>query len=126
LQRLLEEPLSALRPSDFFLFDMSIPDTLGYLKRGLRVFTRQSEYEPTIAFPSQVGGVWLDIFEGEWHSTELVSDHLSHGRQVALVSPELHGRAYQGAWIKWRDLPHRGVMLCTDYPKEAQDFYNEN
>jgi glycerophosphoryl diester phosphodiesterase len=124
LQPILQTMLAPLRPQDFFLFDMSIPDTLGYLRRGLRVFTRQSEYEPEIAFASQAAGVWLDVFESEWFGPDLVRDHLSCGRQVALVSPELHRRPHRDAWTNWRELPRDDVMLCTDFPQEAEDFYN--
>lgn len=124
LQPMLQRMLASLRPQDFFLFDMSIPDTLGYLRLGLPVFTRQSEYEPEPAFPQQAAGIWLDAFEGEWFDPELVRGHLARGRKVALVSPELHRRPHRDAWTAWRGLPRDGLMLCTDFPQQAQDFFD--
>jgi glycerophosphoryl diester phosphodiesterase len=124
LHRPLLEALERWNLTNAFVFDMSTPDTLGYLRRGARVFTRQSEYEPQPAFYAQAAGVWLDCFERDWITAEVVEGHLAADKQVALVSPELHGRAHQDAWERWRGLAGRGgLMLCTDFPDEARAVF---
>ncbi|WP_448192911.1 glycerophosphodiester phosphodiesterase family protein [Azospirillum sp. sgz301742] len=124
LQPALAEMLKPLAPHDYFVFDMSIPDTLGYLRAGLTVYTRQSEYEPQPALLDKAAGVWLDAFEGEWFDTALVRRHGEAGRAVALVSPELHRRPHRNAWETWRSADGPGVMLCTDHPGDAKDFFH--
>ncbi|MEM6472199.1 MAG: hypothetical protein AAF802_21735 [Planctomycetota bacterium] len=114
---------------DYFVFDMSVPDMLHYLKRGTRTFCRQSEFEtPSFlraerGFPA-IDGIWLDSFQSIWYSTDVIRDHLMAGRDVCLVSPELHRRECQEAWSEWRrfaaqmdESPEYGkLMLCTDFP----------
>ncbi len=107
-----------------FVFDMSLPDTLGYLRQGARVFTRQSEHEPEPLLYEPAAGVWIDAFERDWITPEVVEGHLAAGKQAALVSPELHGRPHAAAWAAWRSLAGRaGVMICTDFPDEARTFF---
>lgn len=112
---------------DYFLFDMSVPDMRGYLKRGLRVFTRQSEAEPQPAFYEQAAGIWIDAFESDWLREETLAGHLAAGKEVCIVSPELHGRPVEEFWkrLAGMALLHQpGVMLCTDRPHEARRALN--
>lgn len=107
---------------EYFVFDMSIPDTVGYRRAGLRYFTRQSEYEPQPALYDAAAGVWLDCFERCWFHRELIAGHLDAGKQVCVVSPELHGRDHTSAWANWRDwdvFTSSDVLLCTDFPVQA-------
>lgn len=122
----LQVPLSTLLEKyaieDYFLFDMSIPDALACLRRGLRCFSRQSEYEPEPAFYSQAEGVWIDGFHGEWWDEEVILGHLNAGKRVCLVSPELHGRPHLPFWEKlagWDCVTSAELMLCTDLPESA-------
>ena len=48
----------------YFIFDMSVPDTLGYLKAQLNTFSRVSEHETYQDFGGKTKGVWVDGFEG--------------------------------------------------------------
>jgi hypothetical protein len=43
LQRLMAAALENYRPADWFAFDMSIPDTRGWLAAGMPVFVRHSD-----------------------------------------------------------------------------------
>lgn len=128
LQSALAGMLEPFAPHDCFVFDMSVPDTLGYLRTGLPVYTRHSEYEPQPAFLDRAAGVWMDCFENDWIDAEAIRRHTDAGRAVALVSPELHRRPHLGAWASWRPAADRAggppVMLCTDFPSEARDFFN--
>jgi hypothetical protein len=129
LQTMLAEALSAYDIRNYFVFDMSVPDALGYLKADLRTFTRQSEYEREPAFLDRATGVWLDAFHSPWADAGVIRAHLAASRPVALVSPELHRRAYLEDWARWRDLDQRAgggnlLMICTDFPDEAEQFFH--
>jgi glycerophosphoryl diester phosphodiesterase len=108
----------------YFLFDMSIPDTLQWLKAGLRVFVRQSEYEPTPTLYDQAAGIWLDAFTRDWYTPELIATHLAKGKQVAIVSPELHGRDPAAVWSILKPLSTGTIWLCTDRVAEARRFFH--
>jgi glycerophosphoryl diester phosphodiesterase len=109
-----------------FVFDMSVPDALYYLKTTIKTFTRHSEYEPVPSFYNQAAGVWMDIFHEEWIRPNHIRDHLEKGKSVALVSPELHGRNHSDFWgmIKKEGFSEmENVLLCTDFPDQAKHFF---
>jgi glycerophosphoryl diester phosphodiesterase len=49
--------------TQYFVFDMSVPDTLGYLAQGSTVYTRRSEFERGSRLDERAAGIWLDAFE---------------------------------------------------------------
>jgi hypothetical protein len=109
--------------TNYFCFDMSIPDTLPYLRNSLRVFMRQSEFEPEPALYTQAAGIWLDSFEGDWFEADLIRQHLRRGKHVCVVSPELHRRDEQRLWRIMEAAapaasPRAQLMICTDKPSE--------
>lgn len=114
-------------PSEhYFVFDMSVPDALGYLKHGLRAFTRQSELETSPSFYEQAAGVWVDCFYGDWVDEATLARHLDAGKQVALVSPDLHKRAYEAEWSRLAAMSvsrREGIMICTDDPERARQVF---
>ena len=140
--------------TDFFTFDMSIPEHLSYIKSGLNPYIRQSEYEPnahkTSPFLYQTAmGIWLDQFaqpnitDGQavsWINIDIMGAHLKLGKSLALVSPELHpwgrrikDKLYQPIWAAWRedfkklhqDFDLSKISICTDFPDEANQFFNQ-
>ena len=127
LQEPIEEALLTYGIRNYFLFDMSVPDTLGYLARGLATFTRRSEYEAGSALDDRADGLWLDALEEGWVSLAMIVEALGRGRSIAIVSPELHRRPHRAAWEQWGEAMSRRqggrVMLCTDYPTEAEAFF---
>src|SRR5207253_10360528 len=120
LQQLLPPLLARHTVTNWFVFDMSVPDALGWLRIGAPTFTRQSEVEPNPAYYEPAAGVWLDAFDGEWWDAGVIGRHLAVGKRVCVVSPELHGRDPRSAWdalVVFRSDPR--VMLCTDRPEDA-------
>ena len=116
--------------TNYFVFDMSIPDTIGFIKNSTKFFTRQSEYEIDPAFYTQADGVWLDEFNGHWIDYEVIQKHIKNGKKVCIVSPELHKRAYNIEWDNYKniflkDAEHK-ISICTDLPEKANFFLNEN
>jgi glycerophosphoryl diester phosphodiesterase len=126
LQSLLKELLTIYNINNYFVFDMSIPDNLGYLKADFLCFTRQSEYEPIPALYDQSTGVWMDSFRGDWIEEPILEGHLKAGKQVCLVSPDLHKRIHNPFWQKLYKMSiiHSDyILLCTDNPEEAKEFF---
>lgn len=127
LKKLLQRYFAQYGIRNYFLFDMSVPQMVEFRQMGLRYFTRQSEYETHPVLYDQAAGVWIDGFTGvDWITRELLAEHLERGKEVCIVSPELHGCAYMSFWELLRSyaLDTEHVFLCTDHPAEARDFFD--
>lgn len=119
--------LEKYKVTNYFVFDMSVPDALSYLKAGLKTFTRQSEYELDPSLYEDCHGVWLDCFSKTWFSEGLITSHVESGKRVCIVSPELHKRTHviKEQWTMLRECHHqRDLSLCTDFPSDARDFFD--
>ncbi|MFT3908106.1 MAG: hypothetical protein QM737_01665 [Ferruginibacter sp.] len=126
LQNVLNDRLAEFKIDDYFVFDMSIPDTIQYMKLGIRFFSRQSEYEREPVFYDKCSGVWLDAFTGTWYDLSIVEDHAKKNKQVAIVSPELHKRDQLPFWEQLKkEKIHLidNTILCTDFPEDAEAFF---
>lgn len=124
LAELLAKQLPHYPQLDCFVFDMAVPDMRQYLTAGIPVFTRMSEVERLPSFLDQAVGIWLDAFEGEWYSNEIIEDLLRARKRVCIVSPELHGREYLKHWRQLNDLTKKNqIILCTDKPEEALAYF---
>ena len=128
LHHLLNSALRECNVSEYFLFDMSIPDTIQAIKSKLNVFVRQSDIEPHVYLYSDAGGIWMDAFDDDtWIKAETIEYHLQNGKSVCVVSPELHGRTHMPLWLRIRQPSIAGnpqMMLCTDFPLQADKFFN--
>lgn len=128
---LQDELLSILKRyniTNYFVFDMSVPDSIHYMRKGINFFTRQSEYEPFPALYNDAIGVWLDEFERHWINEEIILRHINSGKKVCIVSPELHMRPFEEEWKNYKKidekLPRDIIMICTDLPDYANNFFN--
>ena len=110
---------------NYFIFDNSVPDLRTYIDLGLKIFTRQSEYESDLPFYSSSSGVWLDCFEKDLDNPDTIIAHQKNKKLICLVSPELHGREHLNYWNFIAQFQTDSIMLCTDYPDEAHSFFNE-
>jgi hypothetical protein len=128
LQIKLKNALINYYINNYFIFDMSIPDHISYIKDNydFNIFTRQSEYEEEPALYEKSAGVWLDEFNGHWINKKTIVQHLDNNKKVCIVSPELHNRDYKNVWveIKKYNLEDK-IMICTDYPEEAERYFHE-
>ena len=127
IQQLLKELLTKHNITNYFCFDMSIPDTLEYIKSDLKFFVRESEYEAINSLYDKADGVWADGFEGDdWITPEYIKKHRNNGKKVCIVSSDLHKRDYMALWKRINNkeiLDDCGVILCTDYPNKAKEFF---
>lgn len=128
LKDLLKRHLETYRISNYFLFDMSVPQMVEFREMGLSYFTRQSEVEPTPCLYDDAAGVWVDGFwSTAWITKKLLEGHLRAGKAICLVSPELHGsKDYPAFWetIRQYHLEESRMFLCTDRPDEAGRFFS--
>ncbi|WP_022773663.1 hypothetical protein [Butyrivibrio sp. AE2015] len=127
IQQMLIDMVKKYDIQNYFCFDMSIPDTLGYINSGLKFFVRQSEYETINSLYEKADGVWVDGFvDDKWITKDLILDHRSKGKKVCIVSSDLHSRDHSILWRELNDkeiLEDAGVILCTDYPDKAKEYF---
>ena len=129
LQLPLQSALQRHKIKDAFVFDMAIPDTLGYFGQSIPTYTRCSEYEQPPPLLELASGVWLDAFESDWYEASTITAWLEAGKEVCIVSPELHNRPYRALWQRLKDWGlhlYAGLTLCTDFPTEAKDTFYGN
>ena len=69
---------------NYFVFDMSIPDTLSYIDFGMNVLIRQSEYEQELETLGNIHGIWLDQFQSNWYGIDLIEDILKKWELVCI------------------------------------------
>jgi glycerophosphoryl diester phosphodiesterase len=127
----LQSALRHVSLTSFFAFDMSIPDTLSYLRSDVPVFIRRSEFERESKLDKRADGFWLDALETEYADALELEQLLAKDRRVAIVSPELHKKPHLAAWRAWKSILDRlggtardRTLLCTDLPVEAERFFS--
>ncbi len=129
LKEILRDYVQKYEIARYFLFDMSVPQMVEFADMGLRFFTRRSEVEPTPVMLDKAAGVWIDGFwSTEWITEAVLAGYLDDGKEVCLVSPDLHGKTdYSIFWDRLRgmDLDMSHMLLCTDHPLEARKFFEE-
>ena len=116
--------------TNYFTFDMSIPDLVVQIKEGLNVFTGLSDIlkEPVLLDDSK--GVWLDSFNSDWFDETIIDILISKNKKVCIVSSDLHKRENLNQWKiikKSKNFNSDNLMLCTDTPDIAKEyFYGKN
>lgn len=127
LALLVKRALSTYNIEDWFAFDMSIPDMRCYLDQRIPVFGRVSEVEKIPPWIAELAGIWFDSFGGDSYDTATIAGYLRDGKRVCIVSPELHKRPHHAVWQDLEALSAQsGLMLCTDYPEQARQFFRTN
>lgn len=124
----INETLKSYDYRNWFVFDMSIPDTRGQLAAGNPVFARMSEVETAPPYMDQAAGIWLDAFTSDSWRIEVLSNLVTRAIPVCLVSPELHKREHQPFWHELKKVGLHSsplVTLCTDLPEDAVTFFGE-
>lgn len=112
----------------YFVFDMSVPDTLDYLKIGIPTFIRRSDLEHHPEITSRAQGVWLDELIEPWIDAEVILEQTAKADAVCIVSGELHGREYASQWAQIESAlnlgcPSSKLLVCTDFPNKAERFF---
>lgn len=127
LQESLKNLLAEYGVTQYVVFDMSVPDMLGYIRQEMPVAVRMSEYEDGQSMLDSVETVWLDGFHSDWYDLELMISLLESGKRIFVVSPELHGRTHLPLWNILREIPAtyvHNIYLCTDFVSEALEIFD--
>lgn len=119
----IKKLLEKYNHTNYFTFDMSIPEMVVQHKMGLNVFTGISDIVPNPIMYKEAQGVWLDCFYSDWFSKKEIKEILDAGKKVCIVSPDLHKREYKNVWAKYKDV--KGIILCTDFPDDAKEYFND-
>lgn len=130
LAKKINEYLLFYNVNNYFCFDMSIPDTLAYLKENMNVYMRRSEYESESELFQCAKGVWLDSFKHDNFQCENIINYMEKGKSVCIVSPELHRRNEKILWNGIKSLSvdvfnSTKLMLCTDKLDKASEYFYE-
>ena len=120
IKRLLEK----YNHTNYFTFDMSIPEMVYQHKLNLKIFTGLSDIIKTSILFEKADGVWLDCFNSDWFESEDIESLLRQEKKVCVVSPDLHKREYKNIWARYKNIDSENLMLCTDFPKEAEEYFN--
>ena len=127
LQKILKKQLEKFQIVNYFIFDASVPDSINFIKAGINTFTRQSEYENSPSFYELAKGVWLDEFYSSWIDEHTLNFHSNNGKDICIVSPELHKRDRHIGWKKYKKIIYKNpkikLTICTDYPLEARNYF---
>lgn len=127
IQKLLINLLEKYQISNYFLFDMSVPELVVNKEMELRYYTRHSDVEAECVLYESADGVWMDSFYNEtWLTKERIEEHLKKGKSVCIVSPELHKKEHNEVWdmLKQSGLyQYPELKLCTDYPDKAKEYF---
>ena len=129
LQHKLKDLLTQFQIENYFVFDMSVPDGLQYLKHNINTYTHESEYEVNPSFYKEASGIWLDEFHSHWITEDTIASHVRHGKHICIVSPDLHKRDYMTEWASYKHIEKKlginNLMICTDFPETAEEFFND-
>lgn len=124
------ELLKKYNHTNYFTFDMSVPDMIVQIENGLDVFTGQSDVIPQPILLNKCRGVWLDAFNSDWYDSERLDEIVNAAGRVCIVSADLHKRDTEYQWEqikKSQSFNNDNLMLCTDKPLAAKEyFYGEN
>ena len=127
IQDMLATSLNEYGLKSYFTFDMSIPSLyFAYQQTGLKIFSSVNEYIKKPIAMERCNGIWLDAYVDTWYKIEDIKSYIIKGKDVCIVSPELHGREHKAFWelIKSSGLVlHNELSLCTDFPSESRGFF---
>lgn len=114
--------------TNYFTFDMSIPDMIVQASKGVKFYTGYSDVLGTPVLYNEAEGVWLDSFLNPWWQAITIDRIIKDGKGVCIVSEDLHGRDVTKQWNeikKCNNYFNSKLILCTDRPEEANKFFEE-
>ncbi|OCG61279.1 phosphodiesterase [Gilliamella sp. Nev6-6] len=126
LSKIIKEILKKYNHTNYFTFDMSIPDMVCQINNKLNVFTGLSDILNQPVLIDDCCGVWLDCFNSDWYDHTQIDNLIKQGKKVCLVSADLHRRDVSKQWDmirKSKYVTNENLMLCTDFPEVARGYF---
>lgn len=122
LQDMMLSLLKKYGITNYFMFDMSVCDTIPYIEKDITIASRSSEYEPYLPFYQQSKVVWVDYFDGRTNILDEMAKYIADGKIPCVVSPDLHHLPYDKMWQALKNFTG-DFYLCTDYPDKAKEYF---
>ena len=115
IEKNLERIISNMNIKNYFTFDWPIPSLIKAQNNQIICAFRLSEYEKEV-FPN-CSWVWIDAFKEIWYNQKELEDLKNRGFNIALVSPELHGR--ESDFKEFEMIVNTGIAdaICTNNPE---------
>lgn len=130
IQQLVKDLMKKHKISNYFVFDMSIPEIVISKKIGINFFTRHSDIEKECVLYEDAIGVWLDSFYDEnWLIPEIINYHLDNKKKISIISSEIHGFDNKKMWemLKKNNFHKNSeIYLCTDLPLKAKEYFEND
>jgi hypothetical protein len=126
LADLIKDTLAKYSHTNYFTFDMSIPEFVAQSRLGLKFITEYSEFAPMPIMLEQSIGVWLNAWKGHWYDAATIDLLIEQEKKVVICSDDLHHRDTENQWNTIRQSRYResnNLMLCTDTPDKAKGFF---
>jgi glycerophosphoryl diester phosphodiesterase len=120
------ELLNQYGHTNYFTFDMSIPEMVKQVGMQLKVYAPLSDVNQTPVLLEKSSGVWLDGFYSIWYDNQVIEELIGRNLEVCIVSSELHGRSYEKQWGDLKSnkfISSSELLLCTDRPEEASGYF---
>lgn len=121
----IKKTLEVRNIKNYFVFDMSIPETVIAKKIGINYLSRKSDIELEVLY-EESQGLWLDSFLSyNWITADIINQYLD--KIVVLVSPELHRENPESMWqiLTTQIIKNDNFLICTDYPEKFMEVSNE-
>lgn len=90
--------LSKYNHTNYFTFDMSIPDMVIQIQKGANVFSPLNDIVKTPILLEESKGIWLDCFNSIWYNNYVIEELIRNGNEVCIVSSDLHKRDNAEHW----------------------------
>lgn len=115
IEKSLKKIISDADLKNYFTFDWPIPSLIKAQNNNLICAFRLSEYEKEL-FPN-CSWIWIDSFKHIWYDEKILAELKDKGFNLALVSPELHGR--ENDLEKFKKIVNAGLVdaICTNKPE---------
>ncbi|WP_295157679.1 hypothetical protein [uncultured Brachyspira sp.] len=123
----IKKLLNKYNHTNYFTFDMSIPDLVYQIKQEMKIFTGLSDILTKPVLIDKCDGIWLDCFYSDWYNASLIDEYINNNKKVCIVSSDLHQRCTKNQWDiikKSKNINSDKLILCTDKPKDAINFFN--
>lgn len=125
----IKKTLKKYNHTNYFTFDMSIPDTVYQINREMKIFTGLSDIVKNPILPEKAEGIWLDSFYSDWYEEDIIDGILEENKKVCIVSSDLHKRNNQKQWEiikKCKYFESDNLILCSDKVEEAFKYFFDN
>lgn len=112
--------------TNYFTFDMSIPDLVVQYSTTANCYCGISDIVPEPPKFKKYNGIWLDSFLSDWFNTETLDNIIAKYSHVCVVSSDLHNRQVEKQWetiSKSKYLYSNNLSLCTDNPVKAKSYF---